>query len=110
MDPVRFFKCLSDDTRLKSLLLLSQNESLCVCDLVSVLQLSQPKISRHLAELRACGLVCSTRKGKWMHYALNPSLPVWASNIIKQTYKNNPTFVENELSRLDVVGQCQTLC
>jgi ArsR family transcriptional regulator len=77
---------------------------------VSVLRLSQPKISRHLAELRVCGLVCSTRKGKWMHYALNPALPKWASDIVKQTFENNPGFIEKELIQLNACEQNQSVC
>jgi len=65
LSPLTFFKCLSDDTRLKTLLILSEKGELCVYDLTDALQLSQPKISRHLADLRKCGLVLDTRKGKW---------------------------------------------
>ena len=53
MDQVNFFKCLSDETRLNIVTLIVENKELCVCDLTEKLQLSQPKISRHLALLRA---------------------------------------------------------
>ncbi|MBR37995.1 MAG: transcriptional regulator, partial [Idiomarina sp.] len=33
MNPLQFFKCLSDDTRLKSVLIVSTLEEACVCDL-----------------------------------------------------------------------------
>ena len=49
MDQVNFFKCLSDETRLNIVTLVAENKELCVCDLTEKLQLSQPKISRHLA-------------------------------------------------------------
>ncbi|MFH4267891.1 metalloregulator ArsR/SmtB family transcription factor, partial [Acinetobacter baumannii] len=52
MDQVNFFKCLSDETRLNIVTLIAENKELCVCDLTEKLQLSQPKISRHLALLR----------------------------------------------------------
>ncbi len=42
----------------------------CVCYLVEVLRLGQPKISRHLAYLRKAGVVAARRDGKWMHYRL----------------------------------------
>lgn len=67
IDPVTFFKCLSDATRLKCLLLLQLRKELCVCDLMSALQQSQPKVSRHLADLRACSLVLDERRGKWVY-------------------------------------------
>ena len=52
MNPCKFFKCLADDTRLKSLMLIATVKEACVCDLMAALELDQPKISRHLAELR----------------------------------------------------------
>jgi len=52
MDQVSFFKCLADETRLSIVTLVTENKELCVCDLTEKLQLSQPKISRHLALLR----------------------------------------------------------
>lgn len=65
----RFFKTLSDETRLRILVLLSQGE-LCVCDLVATLALPQSTVSRHLATLRHAGLVDDRRQGVWMYYRL----------------------------------------
>ena len=81
-DPVTFFKCLSDDTRLKSLLLLQLKKELCVCDLMEALQESQPKVSRHLADLRVSGLVLDERRGKWVYYRINKELPAWALKVL----------------------------
>jgi ArsR family transcriptional regulator len=88
-DPVTFFKCLSDDTRLKSLLLLQLKKELCVCDLMSALQESQPKVSRHLADLRACGLVLDERRGKWVYYRINKELPAWALKVLALAAKEH---------------------
>ncbi|MEH6713073.1 MAG: transcriptional regulator, partial [Paraglaciecola polaris] len=33
--PLSFYKCLSDDTRLKALLLIYLEKELCVCDLIT---------------------------------------------------------------------------
>lgn len=64
------FKALSDPIRLRIVYLLSEKESLCVCELVETLDLSQSTVSRHLAYLKNSGLVKSWREGIWMHYAL----------------------------------------
>lgn len=63
------FRAFSDRTRLRILHLL-RGEELCVCDLVDVLALPQPKVSRHLAYLRSAGLVVARKDGLWMHYKL----------------------------------------
>ncbi len=68
-DSVRVFKALGDETRLRILHLLRQGE-LCVCDIMSVLGIPQSRASRHLAELRATGLVTDRREGRWMYYTL----------------------------------------
>lgn len=63
------FKALSDETRLRILVLLTRGE-LCVCDLMAVLGLPQSTVSRHLAYLRNAGLVSDRREGVWMYYCL----------------------------------------
>jgi ArsR family transcriptional regulator, arsenate/arsenite/antimonite-responsive transcriptional repressor len=63
------FRAFSDPTRLRILNLLRGGE-LCVCDLVRVIDVPQPKISRHLAYLRRAGLVVARKDGLWMYYEL----------------------------------------
>lgn len=82
MQAVDFFKCLSDETRLNIVMLVAQHQELCVCDLTEKLQLSQPKISRHLALLRASGLLQDRRQGQWVYYCINPQLPAWGHEIL----------------------------
>lgn len=64
-----FFKLLSDETRLRILVLLC-NDDLCVCELCEVMELPQPKISQQLAKLRDNGLVKDERRGQWVFYHL----------------------------------------
>jgi ArsR family transcriptional regulator len=70
------FKAFADPTRLRILNVLAAGE-LCVCDLVELLALPQPAVSRHLAALRRAGLVAVARDWRFMHYRLaEPSNPV----------------------------------
>jgi ArsR family transcriptional regulator, arsenate/arsenite/antimonite-responsive transcriptional repressor len=73
----RFFKSLSDETRLKILWLLSGTEELCVCDIIDVLRITQSKASRHLRYLYHLGWVTDRRDGLWMIYrlAVTPNSP-----------------------------------
>jgi ArsR family transcriptional regulator, arsenate/arsenite/antimonite-responsive transcriptional repressor len=71
--PSRLFAAFSDPTRLRLLLLLRAGE-LCVCDLVDVLRLPQPTVSRHLAALRRASLVTARKQGLWSYYALSPDV------------------------------------
>ncbi|TVR98571.1 MAG: ArsR family transcriptional regulator [Wenzhouxiangellaceae bacterium] len=83
MQPEKFFRALADRTRLACLQLLLQERSLCVCELVHVLDLPQPRISRHLAQLRDQGIVLDERHGAWVYYRLHPDLPDWARQILE---------------------------
>lgn len=83
MNPDALFEALSDETRRRILALLLTRGELCVCDLFGVLQLPQPKVSRHLAVLREAGLLVSRKQGTWVHYRLNPEMPLWAAQALR---------------------------
>jgi ArsR family transcriptional regulator len=67
----RFFKALADETRLQILWLLMGKEELCVCDIMTVLEITQSKASRHLRYLYNLSLVTDRREGLWMYYRLD---------------------------------------
>lgn len=100
MNPVIFFKCLADQTRLSCLLLLQKKGELCVCELIAAIQESQPKISRHLSQLKKCGLLIDRKQGQWVFYRINPDLPSWAQEILKTTEQANQPFLQHNLSNL----------
>jgi ArsR family transcriptional regulator len=79
------YRALADPTRLRCLVLLQREGELCVCELTHALGESQPKISRHLAQLREAGIVADRRQGVWIHYRLHPELPDWAVEILAAT-------------------------
>ena len=75
------FKGFADPTRIRILNLLAAGE-LCVCDIVDILRLPQPTVSRHLAYLRRTELVEATREARFAHYRLaEPADPVHANLI-----------------------------
>ena len=67
---LNYFKVLSDETRLRIMVLLFHNE-LCVCQLTGITGISQPNVSKHLAKLRDLGLVKDERKEQYTFYSLN---------------------------------------
>ena len=68
-DVEALFNAFADPTRLRILNVLVAGE-LCVCDIVTILGLPQPTVSRHLALLRNADLVEVTREWKYGHYRL----------------------------------------
>ncbi len=100
MLPHQFFKLLSDETRVRCLMLIVRQECLSVGELTQALQESQPKISRHLAQLRSSGILTDVRQGQWVFYSINPELPEWCAEVFKQTLAENEDFIEENVERL----------
>ena len=69
------FKALGDPVRLRlvSLIGARQGGEVCVCDLTSAFDLTQPTISHHLKVLREAGLIDSERRGTWVYYRVVPA-------------------------------------
>ncbi|MNV71655.1 HTH-type transcriptional repressor AseR [compost metagenome] len=77
-----------------------------MCELVSALEESQPKVSRHLAMLRESGLLIDRREGKWIYYRLSPHMPAWAAAIIEQAYLSRQQQV-TELAQRALGAVCR---
>lgn len=95
-----FYKCLADELRLKTLMLIARHDELCVCDLTDALAQSQPKVSRHLAQLRKAGVLSDRRQGQWVYYRLHPAMPAWMHDVITLTSDANPALIRDCEQRL----------
>ncbi|MBD2839800.1 metalloregulator ArsR/SmtB family transcription factor [Pseudomonas sp. JM0905a] len=104
LTPTSVFKALADETRARLMLLIAREGELCVCELTCALNESQPKISRHLAQLRTCGLLADRRQGQWVHYRLHPDLPGWVRSMLSTALEANQDWLTGDVSRLDVMG------
>ena len=104
LNPVSFYKCLADETRLRCVILIEQEEELCVCELTRALDEIQPKVSRHLAQLRQCELLTDRRQGQWVFYKINPALPNWARAVLTHTAKANQDFIKQSMNNLASMG------
>jgi ArsR family transcriptional regulator len=100
MKPAQLFKCLADDTRLRCLSLLHKQGKLCVCELTYALDMLQPKISRHLAQLRQCQLLIDSREGQWVYYQINPDLPAWVTEILASASREMNVKQQQDAARL----------
>lgn len=63
-------KAISEETRLRIVSYLTI-DTLCVCELVELLQMSQPSISQHLKRLKQSEIILEERRGKWVFYSIN---------------------------------------
>lgn len=103
-NPVTMFKAMGDELRLAALLLIRDQGKLCVCELTEAFEVSQPKVSRHLASLRDAGLLETERRGQWVYYYLNPGLPEWVARVLNETALNNAALIEQPLARLQAMA------
>jgi len=109
------FKALSDDTRLRVIKLLQERE-LCVCELMQVLAMSQPRISRHMSVLKNAGLVEDRREGKWVYYSLRNEAQGKETKIILDAMvvvANGDAVVKADQKKLQKavrVGELKTCC
>ena len=107
---VSVFKLLSDETRLRIIMLLKDNQ-LCVCQLTGILSISQPKASKALSKLRDLNLVTDERKDKFVYYSLNDNHPLMI-NILEfiKGHINEYDQLKEDLSRLELRESFLTSC
>lgn len=101
MKLVQIYRCLCDETRLRILHLLTHGP-LCVCHFQSILKVPQVAVSKHLAYLRANGLVMAQRHEKWMIYQLPEKAPAELDlqlRCLQDCVQSHPIFRE-DLKRL----------
>jgi len=69
-DYAQLFKALSDETRIKIIEILN-DEDLCACEILENLDITQPTLSYHMKILCESEIVNGSRDGAWMRYTLN---------------------------------------
>jgi ArsR family transcriptional regulator len=101
-DLVSILKSLAEQTRLRILRLISAQE-LAVNELVWILSLPQPSVSRHLAILREAGLADDRREGNRIYYRMATGLlQPFARAVWQEVRANLPDcdFFPEDLGRL----------
>ena len=111
MQASELFKALSEPIRLRVIyLLMHRGPELCVCDLVTVLDLPQGTISRHLMQLRYANLVEDRREGVWMYYSLAPGASELHAGMLKLLRdKTEDAELTTDLERFDKLKCCSKL-
>jgi ArsR family transcriptional regulator len=68
-------KALADGNRLRVVAALLEHDELCVCQIVEMLDVAPPTVSRHLSILQKARLVLSRKEERWVYYRLDPTFP-----------------------------------
>ena len=75
MNPIAILSALAEPTRLEALRMVWDGREHCVCELMRELGASQSRMSRHMAALKAAGLLVDRRDAQWVRYRRAPNLP-----------------------------------
>ncbi len=94
MELYQVFKTLGDVLRIRILNLLMDRE-LCVCDIESVLDISQVNASRHLSKMKNSGILVSRKTAQWVYYKLSNEFVESYSDLIESLrieFGKNPVY------------------
>lgn len=80
---LQLFKAFSDESRIRILHLIYQQEEMCITDLEHVLNFTQTKTSRHLSYLKNAGLVYSQPVDQFVYYRIRSQ----ASDVVEQLFQ-----------------------
>lgn len=116
MNTMTVYRCLCDQTRLRILNLLLEGP-LCVCHLATVLDLTQPKVSRHLKALKDAGAVVTERCYNWTicHISTEPSRLLEVNlQCLQDLRGEDPVFRDDLACRKETIeritsAECETL-
>lgn len=107
------FKLLSDDTRLRMLLLLHQQD-LCVCEISGILEVPQSRVSKNLSKMRDLNLVIDDRREKFVFYSLKKEHDMLI-HILEQIQQNISAYpqikrdLERSIDKDKYINQCQVI-
>jgi len=91
---VDIFKSLSEESRLRILSLLAQDE-MCVCEIEECLKMAQSNASRHLTALKKSGILDSYKKAQWAYYKVSDTFirenaKLW--DYLKEKFKEDAIY------------------
>jgi ArsR family transcriptional regulator len=98
LDLIEIFKALGDKNRIRILNLLIRQE-LCVCEIETMLNMTQSNASRHLNKLKTSGVITSEKKSQWVYYRIDNKF-IEENNLLYEFIKNKT--VENTQLQRDV--------
>ena len=79
----QIFKACADESRLRILHLIFENDEMCISDLEKILEFTQTKTSRHLTYLKNSGILTFRRNNHWVFYQIKDEV----AEIIKQIFQ-----------------------
>jgi len=96
------FKALSEENRFRIVMLLSQRE-MCVCEIFSILDISNSTLSSHLKILKQANIIKQKKNGRWINYSLiNNATITMLLDFIKKNMNDNTLILEDKLKSKEI--------
>ncbi|MDO9575099.1 MAG: metalloregulator ArsR/SmtB family transcription factor [bacterium] len=99
-DLIRALKAISDETRVRIMKVLLEKESLCVCEIMQALDITQTRASKNLRILKDAGFVVDRREGSWVHYSVDEGITnrycKSISLLLKEWLNDSETIMEDK--------------
>jgi ArsR family transcriptional regulator, arsenate/arsenite/antimonite-responsive transcriptional repressor len=110
-ETIKAFKVLSDETRLRVLILILQREC-CVCEVMQALDISQSKASRALTALYDVGFLKLRKEGLWSLYSLDDENSEYIKKLVAaiESKLANNKIVMADRTRLKTATRTGLIC
>lgn len=102
-------KCLADINRLRIIKLL-EHKNMCVCELASILEISQPAVSKHIKKLKDEGIVFAEKNGFWTDYLVNKNAFVFGLLNKLDFILSSDEIIKNDLKKSEKVDRKNLCC
>lgn len=106
-DIVQIFKALSDETRLKILVIISRKK-ICAKGIARHLDISEASVSQHLKVLKDAGIIVGIKMGYYVHYSLQEPALAGISEFIDQLASDKP--FDSCSFKFDMPHGCKAVC
>lgn len=106
---INLLKILSDENRFRILYILKE-KSLCVCEILELLNISGATLSAHLKILKLSGIVDQKKDGRWIEYALIDQNIIKFLDIIEDFIDDKTKIIEDKekiksLNKREIISQ-----
>lgn len=108
---IEIFKALGDENRLRILNILT-HQTLCVCELEVMLDMSQSNVSRHLGKLKSAGIIESNKEALWVRHVVSDAFKQENENLylyIVKSFKTDPQYAK-DIERLNRYRKNKLTC
>jgi ArsR family transcriptional regulator len=96
----QIFKAFSEESRIRIIYLLYNNEEMCISDIEHILDFTQAKTSRHLIYLKNAGLLGFKKVDQWAYYYLKEEVKDIVHQIFQYLGKDPVLLNDQETYRI----------